>query len=315
MRDAADRRQSPDHRLRIASEVEAMDWTRRGVVGAGIASCAPVATLAATAATEDAYPCWKVQSGGAKVYLMGDGGAVTTPWRSARIEQALAECGSFWREEAPGELGADAVAKLIAAGTVPTRPLSTWLTPAEQRRVRDAAERVGATYDRIAAYEPWLAAGALGVFYARHAASGSPGPSPVLNAAAVAQRKRIWTELPNADAYLELWTGFSPAAQVEQLMFVVDEIDAGPNGYARAAAAYASGDLSLEIERVASEALVYPHKYEAEVATRNRRWPARFRQMIKDGGASFVLVGADHLFGKDGVLALLARDGIPARRI
>jgi uncharacterized protein YbaP (TraB family) len=174
--------------------------------------------------------------------------------------------------------------------------------------------RVGATYERIAAYEPWLAAGALGVFYAQHASS-APGPGPVLNAAAAAQGKRIWTELPDSDAYLALWTGLSPAAQVEQLMFVVDEIAAGPGGYARAAAAYASGELSVEVKRVADEARVYPHKYEAEVAIRNRRWPARIRLMIKDGGASFVFVGADHLFGPEGVLAVLARDGMPARRI
>jgi hypothetical protein len=277
---------------------------------------ASVATaLAASAATEDAYPFWEVQSGGASVYLMGDGGAVTAPWRSARIERALAGCGSFWREEAPGELGPDAVTKLIAAGTNPARPLSTWLTPAEQRRVRDAVGRVGATFDRIAAFEPWLAAGALGVFYARQAASGAPGPGPVLNAAAAAQGKRIWTELPDTDAYLALWSGFSSAAQVEQLMFVVDEIDAGPSGHARAAAAYESGDLSLEAKRVADEARVYPQKYEAEVAVRNRRWPPRIRLMIKDGGSSFVFVGADHLFGPEGVLALLARDGMAARRI
>jgi hypothetical protein len=280
-------------------------------VGAAIASCAP---LAASAAGEDTYPFWEVRSGRAKVFIVGDGGAATAPWRSERIERALAECGSFWREETPGDLGPAVQAKLIAAGTNPARPLSAWLTPAQQRRVRDAVVRVGATYERIAMFEPWLAAGALGVFYARRASS-TPGPGPVLNAAAAKQDKRIWTEIPDADAYLAFWTGFSPAAQVEQLMFVVDEIDAGPSGYARATAAYAAGDLSLEIQRVASEARVYPHKYEADVAERNRRWPARFRQMVKDGGASFVFVGADHLFGPQGVLALLARDGMPTRRI
>jgi hypothetical protein len=256
-----------------------------------------------------------VRSGEATVFLMGDGGAVTAPWRSERIEDALAACNSFWREETPGELGSDAVAELIAAGTNRARPLSTWLTPAQQRRVRSAAIKVGVTYERFAEYEPWLAAGALGVFYARRAASAAPGPSPVLNAAAAAQGKRIWTELPDPDAYLALWAGFSPAAQVEQLMFVLDEIDAGPAGYARAVAAYSSGNVDLEIERVANESRVYPHKYDAEVATRNRRWPPRIRLMIKDGGASFVFVGVDHLFGPEGILALLARDGMFARRI
>ena len=289
-----------------------MDWTRRNVVEAAIAACAP---LPGAGAGEDAYPLWEVRSGEARVVVMGDGGAVTTPWRSQRIERALAECGSFWREEAPGALGPDAVAKLIAAGTNPARPLSSWLTPLQRRRVSDAAVRVGSTYERIAAFEPWLAAGALGVFYAQHVTSGAPGPGPVLNAAAAAQGKRIWTELPDADAYLAFWTGFSPAAQVEQLMFVLDEIDAGPGGYGRAVAAYASGDLGLEVSRVADQARVYPHKYEAEVAIRNRRWPPRIRLMIKNGGASFVFVGVDHLFGPEGVLALLARDGMPARRI
>jgi uncharacterized protein YbaP (TraB family) len=287
------------------------DWTRRSL---GAAALASVAASAARAAEPDAYPCWLVRSGAAKVYLTGDGGAVTTPWRSERIERALSECGAFWREEVPGALGADAVVTLLAAGTNPARPLSAWLTPAQQRGVRDAAVRVGATYERIAPYEPWLAAGALGVFYAQHATS-APGPGPVLNAAAAAQGMRIWTEIPDTDAYLSFWTGFSPAAQVEQLMFVVDEIDAGPAGYAKAAAAYASGDLSLETRRVADEARAYPHKYEAEVAERNRRWPARIRLMLKAGGASFVFVGADHLFGEEGVLALLTRDGTPAQRI
>jgi uncharacterized protein YbaP (TraB family) len=287
------------------------DWTRRGVGAAGMALAA---TAAATAASQDAYPFWEVRSGAARIYLMGDAGAATTPWRSERIERALAACGSFWREEAPGDLGPDAVARLRAAGTNPARPLSTWLTPAQQRRVRDALKRVGAPYERLASYEPWLAAGALGVLYAQQASSG-PGPGAVLNAAAAAQGKRIWTEIPDADAYVSFWAGFSPAAQVEQLMFVLDEIEAGPAGYAKAAAAYESGDLSIEIKRVATEVRLRPHKYEAEVAERNRRWPARFRIMIKEGAAAFVLVGADHLFGPEGVLALLARDGMPAQRI
>jgi uncharacterized protein YbaP (TraB family) len=288
-----------------------MDWSRRSVVGAAIACCAP---LGATAAGKDTYPFWAVRSAEATVFLVGDGGAVTTPWRSERIERALESCSSFWREEAPGELGPDSEAKLIAAGTSLARPLSTWLTPAQRARVRDAAVRVGTTYERIAAYEPWLAAGALGVFYARHATS-VPGPGPVLNATAASQSKRIWTELPDLDAYLALWMGLSPAAQVEQLMFVVDEIGGGLSGYARAAAAYEAGNLDLEVKRVESEAHIYPHKYEFEVAMRNRRWPGRIRLMIKGGGASFVFVGSDHLFGPEGVLALLAKDGIPAQRI
>lgn len=48
---------------------------------------------------------------------------------------------------------------------------------------------------------------------------------------------------------------------------------------------------------------------------RNRRWPPCIRLMLKEGGSAFVLVGADHLFGPEGLLALLAAGGLPARRI
>jgi uncharacterized protein YbaP (TraB family) len=288
-------------------------WTRRSIGAAGLASAAG---FAAAATDNDTYPFWEVQSGEAKVFLLGDAGSVAAKWRSARIERALAQCGSFFREETPGDLSPDAVAKLITAGTNSARPLATWLSPSQQRRVRACALRVGSSYERIAAYEPWLAAGSLGVSYAQHVSSaGGPGPGPVVNATAVAEGKRIWTEIPDADAYVSFWTGFSPAAQVEQLLFVLDEIDGGQSGYANAAAVYESGDLGLEIKRVANQARTYPHKYEAEVAMRNRRWPPRIRLMLKAGGASFVFVGADHLVGPQGVLALLDRDGLPARRI
>jgi uncharacterized protein YbaP (TraB family) len=288
-------------------------WTRRSFAAAGLAWAG---ALTASAAENDTYPFWEVRSGGSKVFLLGDGGSVAATWRSDRIERALAECRSFFREETPGDLTPEAVATLITAGTNAARPLAAWLTPAQQRRVRAAAIRVGSSYERIAQYDPWLAAGSLGVSYAQHASSAAgPGPGPALNAAAAAQGKRIWTEIPDADAYVSFWTGLSPAAQVEQLLFVLDEIDGGPNGYAKAAAAYESGDLGPEIKRVADQARAYPHKYEAEVAIRNRRWPPRIRLMIKNGGASFVFVGADHLFGPEGVLALLEKDGMPPRRI
>jgi uncharacterized protein len=285
------------------------DWTRRSVVGAGFAAVTP---LVAPTTWKDVYPFWEVQRGDARVFLMGDGGAVTTPWRSARIETAFAESGVFWKETP--EPSPEAIAKLIAAGTNAAHPLSSWLSPRQRHRVAAAAAAVGGTYRQLAAYEPWLAAGALSELYGQRFAS-APGPLPVLNAAAATRGKRIRTEFPDVDAMIDFWVGFPAAAQVEQLMFVVDEIDAGPAGDARAAAEWSGGDLSREINRVARESRLYPHKYEAEVAGRNRRWPARFREMIKDGGAAFVFVGADHLFGPEGMLALLETDGMPALRI
>ena len=263
-------------------------------------------------ADEDAYPLWEVRKGDAKVFLFGDGGSVTTPWRSARVERAFNQSAVFWKET-PDIQPSDA-AKLLPRGLDHDHPLSTWLTPQQRDRVTAAAIVAGTTYANLEPFQPWFAAALLNMSYGQHQ-KPTPDPLPVLNAAATSAGKPIRTEFPDVTSLIDWWVALSRVAQVEYLMAVIDLIEAPPNGLAVRTKAWASGDLSLETRRVLNEMTTYPHAYEAETASRNRQWPARFRTMLDGGGTTFVLVGADHLVGPESVLVYLAAAGMRARRI
>jgi hypothetical protein len=286
-----------------------MQWTRRSLLGAGLAA-AP--WLAAAADDADRYPLWTVGGGGARVFLFGDCGSVSDPWRSPRIERAFAESAVFWKETpdpGPGDL-----AGFLAAGVDPKRPLSTWLTTDQRLRVAQFAEAVGSTYARFEPFKPWFAAQALNQVSMQRQSWGGD-PLPVLSAEAKSAAKPVRTEFPDIPALVRWFDAFPDRAQVEYLMSMVETIQAGPAGFAKRTAAWTNGDLSLETARVLRQMRLYPEAYEAETASRNRRWPARFGAMLAAGGTTFVLVGADHLVGPQSVFAQLDAAGLRARRI
>ena len=91
----------------------------------------------------------------------------------------------------------------------------------------------------------------------------------------------------------------------------LDEIDADPGIFNRAADAWRRGDVKgVEREvivpmRKESEAL-----YRRVLVDRNRRFASRIEQMVQGDKRIFVVVGVGHLVGPDGVPAMLRRDGL-----
>jgi hypothetical protein len=303
-----------------------MDWTRRGLLAAGAAAGAVAPTLAPSlswAKDADIYPFWEVRRGGARVYLFGDGGSVTDLWSSPRIEAAFDASAAFWKET-PDPGPADG-AKFVAAGVDRARPLSTWLTPQQKDRVAAAAVAAGASYGALEPLNPWLAAIVLSNAYERRKAAqpttpapgAAPGSDPlaVLTARAKAAGKPIQTEFADTAAVIGWMSGMSPAAQVEYLLFKIEDNEADAALATLRIRAWAAGDMGPETREVLRIRKAYPNLATPLFVERNLAWPPRFRKMLDDGGTSFVLVGGDHLLGPDSVLVQLAQAGMPARRI
>ncbi|HXF75748.1 MAG TPA: TraB/GumN family protein, partial [Methylomirabilota bacterium] len=53
----------------------------------------------------------------------------------------------------------------------------------------------------------------------------------------------------------------------------------------------------------------YPDIYQKLIVGRNRRWVSQIEEMLEQRGATMVVVGAAHLLGKDGVVAMLKERG------
>lgn len=295
-----------------------MSFTRRGLLAAGLAGAlAPSAALA----DDDRYPCWEIRRGEARVYLFGDAGSVTDPWSSKRILAAFDRSAVFWKETPDGSPDR---ARAIAAGVDRARPLSTWLTPAQRRKVGEAAFAASTSYEALEPLKPWLASVVLNnAFNQVEAAVKTPGPGQapgsdpiaVLTARAKAAGKSIRTEFASQNDLIDWPNAMSPETQVEYLMLTIENHTQPPGLVAQRRDRWVVGDMAPETAEVARLKATYPHLYEPLIAERNRRWPARFDEMLSGGGATFVLVGCDHLLGPEGVLALLAKARVPVRRI
>ena len=288
-----------------------MGLTRRGVVAA-------LAVGAAAPSLARAYPAdaamWVVRDGRAKVFLFGDSGPLRKPWVSARFEAAVSESAVVWKETPDAGPGVQAL--FVAKGVDPARPLTAWLTSAEQARVAAAVATVGLPPGSLDRLKPWLAAVLLDASFRTHFGFRQDnGPSQRLAEIAARDNKPIRTEFPDEASIVDYFAALPDAASVQSLMRAVGDIEAGADVEQRRDDAWAVGDqgpATAYVERVSRECAEY---YQALLAARNKRWAPRIRAMLDGGGTTFVLVGGDHLVGPDSVQNQLAEAGMRARRV
>jgi uncharacterized protein YbaP (TraB family) len=283
---------------------------RQVLAGLGAAAITPVRALARPSGPA----LWEVRNRGAAVFLFGDNPNQRAPWRSDRIEAALDESAVLWKETP--DAGGNASQLFFAKGVDTARPLSTWLTSKDRARVTAAAAAVNLGDAALERFRPWLAGIFLeDGFNAHMGFKPEYGPERDLVQIAKSAGKPIRSEFPDEATIVDEFASFSPAAEVGALMRAVDDIEAGPAAADREAAAWAAGDQRLDLAAVLRWRAAYPDYYQRILVERNRRWPARIGAMLDGGGASFVLVGGDHLIGPDSIQHQLAAIGLAARRV
>jgi uncharacterized protein YbaP (TraB family) len=103
--------------------------------------------------------------------------------------------------------------------------------------------------------------------------------------------------------------GLSPKTQDQMLRQSVDENQTEQAEIKTIAAAWRAGDVAT-MERVAlSDVKDSREVYETLLAGRNRRWIPKIESCSQTTASCFIVVGAAHLVGPDGLLALLKQRG------
>jgi uncharacterized protein len=121
---------------------------------------------------------------------------------------------------------------------------------------------------------------------------------------------------------LEILDGLPRETERDLLVAVLRQARRGEDGVETTIARYAQGDIggllawmrSPEPFPGVAKAQIPPAFLERLIETRNRRMRDRALPLLERGGA-FIAVGAAHLPGKDGLLALFERDGYAAETI
>src|SRR6478736_5001910 len=257
---------------------------------------------------------WKVEdSSGAIAYLLGSLHVLTPEWYplAEPINKAFAESKTLVEEVDIDETSDPTamMAALAKAMLTEGRTLDQVVSPETFAEVKRRAEKSNLPMVALQRMKPWLvaitlmaptlqAAGfkpELGIdrhFYDRAVDSGM-------------KREALETFNYQLDRFDQL----SPKLQEELLKTTMEDLDTEVSGVKDMAQAWGFGDTAA-IEKLTLKGLQEsPELYQRLLVERNHNWIPRIERCLQEKSACFVVVGAAHLVGPDGLPTLLAKQG------
>ena len=122
------------------------------------------------------------------------------------------------------------------------------------------------------------------------------------------ERKLALSMLETAAEQIDYLAGVPLDVQITQLRKTVEEGDAEVREVREIAAAWRAGD-AVAIERLLVKGMKEsPAFYQSLLVDRNRRWIPRIESCLATGSC-FIVVGAAHMVGSDGLIAMLRQKG------
>ncbi|MGE3142316.1 MAG: TraB/GumN family protein [Hyphomonadaceae bacterium] len=240
------------------------------------------------------------------------------PWGGPEAVAALAQSQTVRTEiEMSPEADARAAAQVQQIGMAgPNDPLSSHLTPQQNVRVAAALAAMDVRPDTLEAMRPWYAGLVLSMLPIMRAGyDPAAGVDRQIDAAADAQQKQMrWFE--TSAQQLNFIAGLSAPLQVEMVMEGVGAVDEGVAQLGELERAWEEGDLD-KLERFVVEETrqEFPELYQALFVARNHAFVEVLSQDMAGAGSEFVAIGAGHLLGPDGVIALLRARGFAVERV
>jgi len=257
---------------------------------------------------------WKVEApSGTTAYLLGSLHVLTAesyPLAPA-IDKAFTGSKTLVEEVDLDEMN-DPMAMMAALSKAMLpggRTLDQIVAPATFAEVKKRAEAVGMPMMAIQRMKPWLAA--ITLMAPTLQTAGFKAELGVdrhfFDRAKQAGLKRQGLETV---AYqLERFDQLSPKMQEEMLKATMEDLDTQVSGVEDMVRAWASGDLAA-MEKLSLTAFrEFPELYQSLLVERNNNWVPHVETCLKDNAGCFVVVGAAHLVGPDGLPALLAKKG------
>ncbi|GAB2902835.1 TraB/GumN family protein [Uliginosibacterium flavum] len=212
----------------------------------------------------------------------------------------------------------EAQTKLMAAAMLPAgQRLSSRLSVADWRALQGAAAGLGLPGEALETMQPWMAGTVLSLLGAQQAGyEVSQGID-----LALMQRARVQglglEELETIDTQITALSAGSEREQREALRLTIKQLQTGRvrpilDAMVRA---WQTGD-AVALSRLMREGMPSGSSLSrALIEDRNASMAATIAQSMQDGRTRFVVVGAAHLLGAEGIPALLGKRGYRVRQL
>lgn len=239
-------------------------------------------------------------------------------WGGPEAIAALASAQEVWTEIELSEATTQETMRVVRElGYAPAdRPLRTWLTPEDNAKLDALCRRLGLNRAALERMQPWLVAMTLQIAPMMQAGY-APGSGVDRQIAETAKRAGARSRaFETIEQQLRFLAELSPEVQREMLAQTIEEAEQGPAMLEETSRAWERGDLeALERLSVADMRTEYPDVYEVLLVRRNHNWIPIIQQELRGSGVDFMAVGAAHLVGPDGLVALLRARGLTVERV
>jgi hypothetical protein len=263
---------------------------------------------------------WQLNRGQARLYLLGSihfGRPEMYPL-PAPIMQAFAAANALVVEINMTAIDPMQVTQLfMAGGMYPSgESLRQHLDEVNWQRLAKAMAKLGVPEQMIAMQKPWLAALTLESLSIKQAGYDEELGVDLYFLKQAAGKKKI-IELESAVMQAELLAGLSEAAQLAMLRDSLRVMDDGKEYYERMLSAWTQGN-GVALEGLMDESFG-DTAAEKELETvlmrnRNKGMAEGLDRLARQGGTYFVVLGAGHFVGDDGVVERLKQKGFAAQQ-
>lgn len=276
-----------------------------------------VTALSATQAKAPAM--WRVADADSEFWLFGTVHLLppNVSWRSATFERAFAAADTVYLEIDPHARPKGGMQRLLLQlghnGNFVT--LSSLLDARDTERLARAAAKLGIPPSSLEPLRPWLASVRLSLTHiAARGYDPLSGVDTIIAEMAAAARKRLGYFETLAQQF-RIFASLSPRAEKAFLMATIEQVESDPDGIDRLVRVWAAGDTK-SFDRLLEESTggELPEVREALFDARNRRWTKRIVEAMAGAGKALVAVGAGHLTGPKGIVALLRDEGFVVTR-
>lgn len=194
--------------------------------------------------------------------------------------------------------------------------LNQVLTPKTHERLQEFAKSRGMPMTQL---EMFTASGVALVLasaeLARLGYTADWGVEQTMNSRAVKDQKSL-AALETVQQQIDMLSGLGKGKENELLLYTLDDMASLAQQLKLLKTAWRSGDYSQVVDRYVGEfKRDYPLVYQSLLLDRNTDWLNQFGPMMKSSEIEFVLVGAMHLIGEDGLLTRLEASGYKLQRL
>jgi uncharacterized protein len=260
---------------------------------------------------------WVVKGPHATVYLFGTIHALDKnhPWHSAKVSAAIQQSQSLWLEVPNVDDAASMQPLIMQLGLDMAHPLSSKLTPDQMTKLNTAATGLPGGSGMLEMMKPWLAGMMLSLAPVMQAGYDPNTGVELELKPEFAKANKPVKGFETMEQQIHYFADMSDKAQLDFLVSELDDADSAVDKFKELVAAWYSGDVAkLDALNNADFRDKYPDLFQLLVVKRNQSFVTQIQDLLKGDSVTFVAVGAGHLVGKDGVPAMLEKQGFKVTR-